>query len=291
MLPIIDQYINSLWLERGLSPHSQSAYRRDLTQFAEYTASDITQVSSPELRAFISHRMNEGLSARSCARIISSLRGFYDYCIRENKRSDNPAANIEHPKLGRPLPTLLSERDVELLLSAPDTDTSIGSRDKAMLEVLYATGLRVSELVALSTSEINLNQGVVRVFGKGQKERLVPLGETAIKWLEQFYRGARVDLLNGQNSAIAFPSKRQQQMTRQTFWHRIKAMAKTAGISKPISPHTLRHAFATHLINHGADLRVVQLLLGHSDLSTTQIYTHVATARLQQLHLEHHPRG
>ncbi len=287
----IDKYINSLWLERGLSKHSQLSYRRDLRQFSDTIDTDISLASEIDIRSYFAKRLSQGLSARSAARALSSLRGFFDYCIREGLRKDNPASNVEHPKLGRNLPHSLSEADVEALLNVADTTNALGLRDKAMLELLYATGLRVSELVELTIGDINLNQGVIRVLGKGNKERLVPMGETAIKWLEKYHREARSELLKNNNHTILFPSSRAQAMTRQTFWHRIKQLAKLANIQKKISPHTLRHAFATHLINHGADLRVVQLLLGHSDLSTTQIYTHVATERLQQLHQQHHPRG
>ena len=211
--------------------------------------------------------------------------------MREKVLSEDPTALIENPKLGRPLPKSLTEDDVERLLAAPDLGEAIGLRDRTMLEVLYASGLRVSELVGLTIPEINLRQGVVRVFGKGSKERLVPLGQEAQSWLERYIREARPELLGGRQSNVLFPSLRGTQMTRQTFWHRIKQCATVAGINKPLSPHTLRHAFATHLLNHGADLRVVQLLLGHSDLSTTQIYTHIANSRMKDLHAQHHPRG
>lgn len=211
--------------------------------------------------------------------------------LRETLISEDPTLQIELPQIGRPLPKSLSEADVEALLQAPDLDDPIGLRDRAMLEVLYACGLRVSELVGLTLEQVNLRQGVLRVFGKGSKERLVPLGEEAIAWIERYMREARPLLLGGKPSDVLFPSLRGEQMTRQTFWHRIKHQAQVAGISKALSPHTLRHAFATHLLNHGADLRVVQMLLGHSDLSTTQIYTHIARARLQELHAQHHPRG
>jgi integrase/recombinase XerD len=218
------------------------------------------------------------------------LRGFYRYQVRENRLSVDPVALIESPNLGRPLPKSLTENDVERLLQAPLTDEAVGLRDRTMLEVLYACGLRVTELVSLTLPQVNLRQGVVRVTGKGGKDRLVPMGEVAAQWLTRYMNEARPLLLRAQ-SDVLFPSTRGQQMTRQTFWHRIKHWATVAGIDKPLSPHTLRHAFATHLINHGADLRVVQLLLGHSDLSTTQIYTHVAQERMKSLHAEHHPRG
>jgi integrase/recombinase XerD len=210
---------------------------------------------------------------------------------RENMIAEDPSALIDNPRLGRPLPKSLTEADVESLLAAPDVLTPIGLRDRTMLEVLYGCGLRVSELVALEVPRVNMRQGVIRVSGKGSKERLIPLGAEAMHWLERYMREARPNLLGQASSHVVFPSGRGQAMTRQTFWHRLKEHARTAGIHKPISPHTLRHAFATHLLNHGADLRVVQLLLGHSDLSTTQIYTHIAQERMKSLHQQHHPRG
>jgi len=236
-------------------------------------------------------RLDQGYKPRSTARFLSGLRGFFRYLLREKLIAVDPTLQVEMPQLGRPLPKSLSEADVEALLQAPDLGEAIGQRDRAMLEVLYACGLRVTELVSLTLDQVNLRQGVLRVMGKGSKERLVPMGEEAVVWLERYLRGGRAELLNGRPSDVLFPSLRGEQMTRQTFWHRIKHQAQVAGIDKSLSPHTLRHAFATHLLNHGADLRVVQMLLGHSDLSTTQIYTHVAKARLQQLHAQHHPRG
>ena len=229
--------------------------------------------------------------ARSTARLLSGLRGFYRYLLRERLIAQDPTLQVELPQLGRPLPKSLSEADVEALLAAPDIGEPIGLRDRAMLEVLYACGLRVTELISLTLEQVNLRQGVLRVFGKGSKERLVPLGEEAMVWVARYVRDSRPLLLDGKPSDVLFPSLRGEQMTRQTFWYRIKHQARVAGISKSLSPHTLRHAFATHLLNHGANLRVVQMLLGHSDLSTTQIYTHVARARLQALHEAHHPRG
>lgn len=236
-------------------------------------------------------RLEQGYKARSTARFLSGARGFYRFLLAEGEIAEDPTLQVEMPLLGRPLPKSLSEADVEALLEAPDLEDPIGLRDRAMLEVLYACGLRVSELVGLTLEQVNLRQGVVKVFGKGSKERLVPLGEEAIAWIERYVREARPFLLDGKPSDVLFPSLRGEQMTRQTFWHRIKHQAKVAGILKPLSPHTLRHAFATHLLNHGADLRVVQMLLGHADLSTTQIYTHIAQARLKDLHARHHPRG
>lgn len=286
---IIDQYLDALWLEKGLSANTLASYRRDLEQLAQQL--DLLTADSPSLQAYLAQRLEQGLSARSVARLLSCLRGFYRYLLREGRLQHDPTLEITPPKLGRPLPKTLSERDVEQLLAAPDCSKSLELRDKAMLELLYASGLRVTELVSLQLSQVSREQGLVRVVGKGNKERLVPMGEEALVWLQRYLLQARPSLLAGQLSQVLFPSRRGQAMTRQTFWHRIKLYARRAGIDKPLSPHTLRHAFATHLVNHGADLRVVQLLLGHSDLNTTQIYTHVARSRLQALHAEHHPRG
>jgi integrase/recombinase XerD len=292
--PLIDRFLESLWLEKGLSAHTRAAYRSDLALFNGWLQARDVQLPDAGRELILDHlawRLGEGYKARSTARLLSGLRGFYRFLVREQLISRDPTLQIELPQLGRPLPKSLSEADVEALLNAPDLDDPIGLRDRAMLEVLYACGLRVSELTALTLEQINLRQGVLRVFGKGSKERLVPLGEEAIAWIERYNKEARPFLLDGRPSDVVFPSLRGEQMTRQTFWYRIKHQANVAGISKSLSPHTLRHAFATHLLNHGADLRVVQMLLGHSDLSTTQIYTHVAQARLQALHAQHHPRG
>ena len=291
---LLDRYLDALWLEKGLSQHTLDAYRRDLMHFSGWLAGnskELLAVSRQDLLDYLAARMAKGYKSRSMARQISCLRGFYQYLVRENLRETDPTAQLDSPKVGRPLPKALTEEDVELLLSTPDTTDVLELRDKTMLELLYACGLRVTELVELRTTQINLQQGVLRVMGKGSKERLVPMGEEAINWLRLYLCDARPELLGGGINDVCFPSRRGKQMTRQTFWHRIKHYAAQAGIVKPLSPHTLRHAFATHLLNHGADLRVVQLLLGHSDLSTTQIYTHVAQQRLQQLHAEHHPRG
>ena len=292
---LIEKYLDNLWLQRGLAKNTRMAYRTDLTQLAEYLQAkgkqSLQQVSREQLMQYLAWRLQQGYSARASARFLSSARGFFAFLLEERLISEDPTLLIEMPKLGRSLPDTLTEADVELLLAAPDPEDTLGLRDRCMLEVLYATGLRVSELVSLRLDEINLRQGVVRVLGKGAKERLVPLGEEAIAWLETYFKEARGILLGVNLSDVVFPSRRGTMMTRQTFWYRIKRHAASAGISKPLSPHTLRHAFATHLLNHGADLRVVQMLLGHTDLSTTQIYTHIASARLQQLHAEHHPRG
>ncbi|MFT5313945.1 MAG: integrase/recombinase XerD [Paraglaciecola sp.] len=291
----IEQFIDAMWLEKGLSENTLSAYRSDLSKFVEfldnqYAVLDLVRVDSDQINYYIASRYDKGLSGRSTSRFLSSLRSFIKYLLQNKLREDDPLSRMQNPKLAQTLPNTLSEQQVEDLLNAPQTNDPIHLRDKAMLEVLYATGLRVSELVGLRLDQVSLQQGVVRVIGKGNKERLVPLGEEAIDWLTQFLKQGRGLLLKSA-SDVVFPSKRGVMMTRQTFWHRIKLYAKIAGIDSELSPHTLRHAFATHLLNHGADLRVVQMLLGHSDLSTTQIYTHVATDRLQQLINKHHPRG
>jgi len=291
--PLLEKYIDSLWLEKGLSRNTLESYQRDLEAFRQWLdGRAIISVRREDLMRYLSDRMAKGIKSRSTARALSCLRGLYRYLLRENMISEDPTLQIQNPKLGRPLPDSLSEREVERLLAAPDVKTPIGFRDRTMLEVLYASGLRVSELVGLRLTDVNLRQGVVRVMGKGSKERLVPLGEEAISWVQRYLLEARPELLkkNLVEDAV-FPSSHGKPMTRQTFWYRIKAHATTAEIKRKISPHTLRHAFATHLINHGADLRVVQLLLGHSDLSTTQIYTHVAQQRLKSVHQTHHPRG
>jgi integrase/recombinase XerD len=292
---VIDAYLDRVWLEKGLSENSLASYRRDLQGFARYLASQDSSLAaslgSQRVLAYLAWRHAKGYTSRSTARLLSCLRGFYRDQVREGLQECDPLVGIESPKLPKSLPKLLTERDVEALLKAPDVSEPVGLRDRAMLEVLYACGLRVSELTGLTVTLLNLRQGVVKVMGKGSKERLVPLGEEANYWLERYIREARPLLVGEKPIEVLFPSTRRQMMTRQTFWHRIKHWALVAGIDKPLSPHTLRHAFATHLLNHGADLRVVQLLLGHSDLSTTQIYTHVAQARMQGLHQEHHPRG
>jgi len=296
MQDILDQYLDAVWMEKGLSNNTLAAYRRDLIRYQSWlerqcSPNRLQHTDQGQIMAYLGERMADGYSARSAARLLSCLRGFYQYLLRENIVAADPTLHIDSPKLGRPLPKVLSEDDVESLLGAPDLDDPLGFRDRTMLELLYACGLRVSELVGLEMNQISLRQGVVRVSGKGGKERLVPMGEQAIDWLQRFFTEVRPQLLAGVQSDVCFPSKRGNYMTRQTFWHRIKRYAAVAGINKAVSPHTMRHAFATHLINHGADLRVVQLLLGHSDLSTTQIYTHVARQRMKQLHEQHHPRG
>ncbi len=291
----IEQFLDALWLERNLAENSLSAYRRDLSMVVEWLhhrGLSLATAQSGDLQTLLAERVEGGYKATSTARMLSAVRRLFQHLYREKIRDDDPSALLASPKLPQRLPKDLSEAQVERLLQAPTVEEPIELRDKAMLEVLYATGLRVSELVGLTMSDVSLRQGVVRVIGKGNKERLVPLGEEAVYWLEQYLTHGRPWLLNGQSLDILFPSNRARQMTRQTFWHRIKHYAQLAGIdSEKLSPHVLRHAFATHLLNHGADLRVVQMLLGHSDLSTTQIYTHVATERLRQLHQQHHPRA
>lgn len=292
--PLIGQFLDALWLEKGLSDNTRDAYRSDLALFNGWLDERGVRLVRAGREMILDHlawRLANNYKARSTARLLSGLRGFYRFLLREGLVTVDPTLRVELPKLGRPLPKALSEADVESLLAAPDIGDPLGVRDRAMLEVLYATGLRVTELVSLSLEQINPRQGVLRTFGKGNKERLVPLGEEALHWLTRYLGDARETLLAGKPSDVVFPSRRGDLMTRQTFWHRIKLHALRAGIASSISPHTLRHAFATHLLNHGADLRTVQMLLGHSDLSTTQIYTHVARARLQALHAQHHPRG
>ena len=289
---LIDAFIDALWVENGLSQNTLSAYASDLRIFNKSLANKpLNQASNSDIALFLSQRYEQGISSRSSARILSSLRRFYTYLQRENHIGTDPTALIDTPRIGRRLPGSLSEHDIELLLNAPEPSSVLGSRDKAMLEILYATGLRVSELVSLTTNQINLRMGVLRITGKGNKERLTPIGEQAIDCLEEYMQNARKALLSQRPCNVVFVTNRAAGMTRQAFWHTIKRYAKKADICKELSPHTLRHAFATHLLNHGADLRVVQLLLGHSDLSTSQIYTHIANERLKDLHSQYHPRG
>jgi integrase/recombinase XerD len=293
--PEIERFIDAMWMEKGLSDNTLSSYRRDLRQFHEWLAkeksSTITAASRSTLQAYLGARLGEGMSPRSSARFLSCARGFYHFLLRESRITVDPTLDVDSPRLGRPLPKSLSELEVDRLLQAPDLSLALEFRDRTMLEMLYACGLRVTELTSLQVVQVSVNQGVVRVFGKGSKERLVPMGEEALMWLQRYLAGPRGELLKGLPSDVLFPSRRGTQMTRQTFWYRIKIYAERADIKRGLSPHTLRHAFATHLLNHGADLRVVQMLLGHSDLSTTQIYTHVAQQRMQELHAQHHPRG
>lgn len=293
--PLLERFLEELWAVEGLAPLTLEAYRRDLITLQRWLATrgvPLADAGRADLLGFLGARMQAGARPRSAARWLSSLRRFYRFLVGAGLRTDDPSVRIEAPRPGSPLPDSLSEAQVEALLAAPDLATALGLRDRAMLEVLYATGLRVSELVALEHSQINTRQGVLRVTGKGARERLVPLGEEAGDGLRTYLQQSRPELMQGHSPAEAvFVTRRGAGMTRQAFWYRIKTYAVAAGIRAPLSPHTLRHAFATHLLDHGADLRVVQMLLGHSSLSTTQIYTHVARARLQALHAEHHPRG
>jgi integrase/recombinase XerD len=291
---VVERFLDAIWMERGLSKNTLAAYRADLMALARWLSQQnvsLVDASRSHLLDFIAWRVESGARPRSTARQLSSFRRFFRYLVREGKRSDDPTAKIQMPKIGRTLPKSLSEEEVEALLHAPATDDPLGFRDRTMLEVLYATGLRVTELINLRYPQVNLNQGVVRIKGKGNRERLIPLGEQSIDWLKRFTEGPRSEILLERQTDYLFPTRRGERMTRQAFWHIIKRYARAAGVERDLSPHTLRHAFATHLLNHGADLRVVQMLLGHSDLSTTQIYTHVARERLKELHAEHHPRG
>ena len=288
----IEEYIDLSWMESGLSEATLSAYRGDLSQFSRWLRGRgraLEEARRLDVLDFLSEHAH--WPPRTVARRLSALRRFYRHLEREGRVSSNPCDRIDAPRLGRPLPEVLTEQEVERLLAAPDVATALGTRDRAMLEVLYATGLRVSELVRLRAEQVNLLQGVLRVVGKGGRERLVPLGEPAVDWLERFLERGRAEILGTKMTAALFPTGRGRGMTRQAFWHLIKRHARQAGISRDISPHTLRHAFATHLLDHGADLRVVQMLLGHRDISTTQIYTHIARERLRVLHARHHPRG
>jgi integrase/recombinase XerD len=290
----IDAFCDALWLEDGLARNTLDSYRRDLAQFSAWLAKSRAQTlagaGETDIQAYLAHRYHLKTRATSAARLLSSLKRYYRHALRQGSIGTDPTLNIQSPKLPRALPKTLTEAHVESLLAAPDVATPLGLRDRAMLETLYATGLRVSELVALKTVQVSEDMGLVRVMGKGSKERLVPLGEEALHWLKRYTRSARPALLHGRPAADLFVTARGAAMTRQAFWQLIKRYAARAGIAA-ISPHTLRHAFATHLLNHGADLRVVQLLLGHADVATTQIYTHVARERLKQLHAKHHPRG
>jgi integrase/recombinase XerD len=293
-LALIEAFLDVLWLEQGASEHTLAAYRRDLAAWAARlgeVGGSLLAPGAAALPAWLDERRERGYQLRSNARLLSSLRAFYRWALAEARIDQDPLTEVRLPRVRPALPDTLEEGEVERLLAAPDLTTDLGLRDRAMLEVLYGCGLRVSELVGLSVEAVNLRQGVVRVRGKGDKDRLVPLGEEAVHWLSRYLRTTRGALMADMTRPALFPGRGDRAMTRQTFWHRIKAHARTAGITRPLSPHTLRHAFATHLLNHGANLRVVQLLLGHSDLSTTQIYTHVAQARLEALHADHHPRG
>ncbi|MGB1682991.1 MAG: site-specific tyrosine recombinase XerD [Arenicellales bacterium] len=291
---LIDQFLDSLWLESGLSANTLSAYRSDLAAFETFLSKKnvpLDACARADILNYLAAHVRSGLSARSSARRLSTLRRFYRYLVREGLLSADPTADVQSPALGRPLPKAITESAVEKLLAAPDGNGPLVARDRAMLETMYASGLRVSELVALELHQVDLTTGLVRVTGKGGKERIVPLGDEAAQMIKVYLSDQRKILLGERVSSAVFVTRRGQPMSRQAFWQLIKRYAAKAGIDTRLSPHTLRHAFATHLLNHGADLRSVQMLLGHADLSTTQIYTHVARARLQSLHSEHHPRG
>jgi len=292
---LLDEFGDALWLEDGLSRNTLDSYRRDLRLFSTWLLADrgksLLQVQRLDLLDYLAYRFRRRARPRSAARLLSSLKRFYRYSTRENRIQSDPTLQLESPKLPRSLPKILTENDVEALLAAPNVQTPLGLRDRAMLETLYASGLRVSELVTMSLAQLSHDMGVVRVSGKGNKERLVPVGEESLAWVRRYMENARPVILAGRQADALFVTLRGASMTRQAFWYLIRRYANHADIRRGISPHTLRHAFATHLLNHGADLRVVQMLLGHADISTTQIYTHIARERLKQLHARHHPRG
>ena len=291
---LVERFLDAMWLEQGLSRNTLAAYGTDLGVFERWLKKrgrTLQQARKTDLLNFVGERTADGIRVRTLSRFVSTARRFYSYLAREGLISQDPSAQLSSPRLGRPLPHSLSEGEVEELLAAPDLADPLGVRDRCMLEVLYATGLRVSELVNLGVDRINLAAGVLRVRGKGSKERLVPLGEEAADWVRAFIDGARTEILGERKSDALFPTRRGKGMTRQAFWQRLRKHGAAAGITEHLSPHSLRHAFATHLLDHGADLRAVQLLLGHSSLSTTQIYTQVARQRLRDLHRKHHPRA
>lgn len=293
---LLDEFCDALWLEEGLSRNTLTSYRSDLLKFAQWLGKKnfkpLLETRQQDIEGYLAHLVLVAKAkARTTSRVLSSLKRFFRFELRQGKILADPTLRIDSPKLPRGLPKSLTEDDVEALLKAPEIENPLGFRDKTMLEMLYASGLRVSELVNVKIPQVSLDMGVVRVLGKGSKERLVPLGEEALDWIRRYMEEARPDLLNGKTSDALFVTVRGHSMTRQGFWHLLRRYCARAGLAKSISPHTLRHAFATHMLNHGADLRVVQLLLGHADISTTQIYTHVARERLKQLHAKHHPRG
>lgn len=291
---LVEQFLDATWAEKGLSDNTVRSYRYDLVQFSVALArqgTDLRSAQREHILAYLAAQVDAGRSPRTLSRYLSVFRQFYQWMLRQSLIASDPTALVESPKLGRGLPKALSESQVEALLNAPPVDTAVGLRDRTMLELMYATGLRVSELVNLELANVNRNQGVVRVMGKGAKERLVPLGDEALDWLQKYLDSARTELLKGADCSQLFVTARRQGMTRQAFWYAVRRHARAAGVTQHVSPHVLRHSFATHLLNHGADLRVVQLLLGHSDLSTTQIYTHIAREGLKRIHEKHHPRG
>ncbi len=293
--PEIERFLDSLWSQKGLAELTLSAYQQDLLQFSRWLTKRRQKLSVADqhsIQQFLAERFTNGASARSNARLLSTLKQYYRHLIRVGERQDNPTALISAPRIHRSLPQSLGEADIEKLLEAPDLDSNYGLRDRCMLELMYSSGLRVSELVGLQLNQINTNLGLVRLIGKGNKERVIPVGEEALHWLAQYMKQARPGLQSAKsiNDAL-FLSSRGSAITRQAFWQNIKKHLLKAGVKTVFSPHSLRHAFATHLLNHGADLRTVQMLLGHSSLSTTQIYTHIAQTRLQSIHAQHHPRG
>ena len=296
----IDRFLDTLWIERGAAKNTLAAYRSDLRLLARWLRARgvaLAAASQQDLQSYLAGRHTGAtrraakFTARTQARLLSAMRRFFRLLVRENLREDDPTALIAPPKLARNLPKTLAGDQIEALLAAPDTELALGLRDRAMLELMYASGLRVSELVQLAIHQVHLERGVVHLVGKGGRERLVPMGEEAMHWLRLYLKRARPELLDRHASDVLFASNRGAAMTRHNFWHRLRRHAAAAGITSPMSPHTLRHAFATHLLEHGADLRAVQMLLGHSDLSTTQIYTHVTRARLLAMHEKFHPRG
>ena len=293
--PEIDRFIDSLWAQKGLAKLTLQAYQQDLKLFCRWLQKKDLRPEGADgthIQQYLAERFDKGSSARSNARLLSTLKQYYQHLIRIGERQDNPTALISAPKIHRSLPQSMGEEDVEKLLQAPDCETAFGLRDRCMLEIMYGSGLRVSELVGLQMSQINTNLGLVRLIGKGSKERVIPVGEEALHWLAVYLKSARTELQQAKVPTDAlFLSSRGSAITRQAFWQNIKKHLLKAGVKTVFSPHSLRHAFATHLLNHGADLRTVQMLLGHSSLSTTQIYTHVAQARLASIHAEHHPRG
>ena len=291
----LDHFCDQLWLTDGLAQSTLASYRQDMARFIGWCDAaklSVDQISRGDIERYLSAHFSEKARASSVNRRLSTLKRFYRWRVESGVLAESPCALIDAPRSTRYLPKNLSEQQVESLLNSPDTSTPLGERDRAMLETLYASGLRVSELVGLKLIQVNLEQGLVKVMGKGAKERMVPLGEVAVSWLSRYVSGTRkLCLPPPRRSDFVFLTARGEPMTRQAFWHIIKRYARKSSIDKDLSPHTLRHAFATHLLNHGADLRVVQMLLGHSDLSTTQIYTHVARERMKEMHATHHPRG
>ena len=291
----IETFLDAIWSQKGLAELTLSAYRQDLKTFSAWLKKrkiELKLADQPNIQAYLAHRFEAGTSARSTARLLSTLKQYYRHLVKTGERQDNPTALIQAPKIHRSLPQTLTENDIDALLKAPELGSNYGLRDRCMLEIMYSSGLRVSELVALELNQINTNLGLVRLTGKGNKERVIPVGEEALYWLGQYIKEGRPQLIkSGKINDALFLSSRGTAITRQAFWQNIKKYLLIADVKTDYSPHSLRHAFATHLLNHGADLRTVQMLLGHSSLSTTQIYTHIAQARLQNLHAEHHPRG